>query len=109
MADGAVPLQPRQGLLIESGGDQAHAGSLHERFAVGGGYPCRFLPTVLQGVEAKVGEACIILAGSPDAEDAALFMELVIPFWIVDCGIWTVGLHWDPLLSASSVSLSADY
>ena len=47
-------------------------------FAIRDDYAARFLPAVLQRVETEIGEARR-LRMSVDAEDAALFVQLVVP------------------------------
>ncbi len=73
MADGDVAGHGGQGLLVEHLADQAEILEHQHLGAVGDGDAGRFLPAVLQCVEAVVGEFGDFLAGSPDAEYAALF------------------------------------
>ena len=71
VADGDVPLQGAQRGLVEDLGDQAHVLVDEDLLAVAGRDAGRLLPAVLQRVEAEVGELGDLLAGGPDAEDAA--------------------------------------
>ena len=64
------PLQRAERALVEDLRDQAHVLVDQDAAAVGGGDARRLLPSVLQGVQAEVGELGDVLAGSPDAEDA---------------------------------------
>lgn len=56
--------------------DQAQILADKHRLAVADGDARRFLAPVLQGPEAEGCEPCHIAVGRPDAEDAALFIEM---------------------------------
>ena len=71
MTDGEVALERLQGRLVEDLGDQAHVLVDQDLAAVADRDAGRLLAAVLQGVEAEVGELGDVLAGRPDAEDAA--------------------------------------
>ena len=71
VADREVAAQRRERALVEDLGDQAHVLVDEDLLAVGGRDAGRLLPAVLQRVEAEVGELGDVLAGGPDAEDAA--------------------------------------
>src|SRR6185312_3992752 len=74
--DRDVAAQAVERRLVEDLGDQAEVLVDDERRTVADGDPGRLLAAVLQGVEAVVGELGDVLAGSPDAEHAAL-----LPRW----------------------------
>ena len=93
MADGGVACQLAQHFLVEGGGDEAHAGADHEVVAVAGGDAGELLPTVLEGIEAEIGEARHVLAGSPHAEDATGFVHLVVGGEVIGCGLLDVLGH----------------
>ncbi len=75
VADGQVPDHARQRRLVEDLRDQAQLLVDHDRAAVADRHPGRLLPAVLQRVEAVVGQLGDVLAGRPDAEDAALLTD----------------------------------
>ena len=58
-------------VLVEDLGDQAHVLDHQDLAAVAHRDARRLLATVLQGVEAEVGELGDLFVGSPDAEDPA--------------------------------------
>ena len=68
---GDVPWQRVQGRLVEDLADQAHVLVDQDLLAVADGDAGGLLAAVLQGVEAEIGELGDLLAGGPDAEDAA--------------------------------------
>ena len=72
MPDGDVPVQRGQGLLVEHLGDQAEVLEDDDLRPVGDGDAGGLLAAVLQRVQAVVAELGDLLAGRPDAEDAAL-------------------------------------
>ena len=76
MPDRDVAAQAGQRRLVEDLGDQAEILVDDDAGAVADGDAGRLLAAVLQGVEAVVGELGDVLAGSPDAEHAAL-----LPRW----------------------------
>ena len=75
MADGQVPAQRREHLLVEDLADQAEVLEHHGAPPVGDGDAGGLLAAVLQRVEPVVGELGDVLAGRPDAEDAALLVR----------------------------------
>ena len=58
--------------------DKAEVLAHENRLAVADRDAGRVLAAMLQRVQREVGHARHIVAGSPDAEDAALLMELVV-------------------------------
>ncbi len=76
MADRGSPRQMRERLAVEHVGDVTHRTRDTHLRAVGSGNACALLAAVLQRVQAEVGH--VGRFGMPeDAEDAALFSELV--------------------------------
>ena len=71
MPDRDVAAQRGQGGLVEDLGDQAHLLVHHDAAAVTDRDARRFLPAVLQRVQAVVGELRDILTRRPDTEYAA--------------------------------------
>jgi hypothetical protein len=83
VADGDMPLQRLQDLLVEYLADQPEIFEDDDVFAVGDGDSGGFLPAVLKRVEPVVGELRDLLAGSPHTEDTAFFAGFRIG--LVDC------------------------
>src|SRR5699024_7399846 len=71
VADGDVATQGGQAPLVEDLGDQTHVLVDEDLLSVGGGDAGGLLATVLEGIEAVVGQLGDVLARGPDAEDAA--------------------------------------
>ena len=71
MADREVALERLERGLVEDLGDQAHVLVDQDLAAVADRDAGRLLAAVLERVEAEVGELGDVLAGGPDAEDAA--------------------------------------
>ena len=71
VADREVALERVQGGLVEDLRDQAHVLVDEDLAAVADRDAGRLLAAVLEGVETEVGELGDVLAGGPDAEDAA--------------------------------------
>src|SRR5580765_3372341 len=78
VADREVALERGQRALVEDLRDQAHVLVDQQPLAVGRRDAGALLPTVLQGVEAVVGELCDVLAGSPDAEDTTCVLRALL-------------------------------
>ena len=77
MADRHVALHGTECLLVEHLADQPEILEHQHLGAVCHGDACGFLASVLQGVQAVIGELGDLFAGSPDAEYAALFSWFV--------------------------------
>ena len=75
VADGQVPLQAREGALVEDGGDQAHVLDDRDRVTVGHRHARRLLAAVLQGEETVEREVGHPHAGRVDPEDTAGFLH----------------------------------
>ncbi len=78
VADGEVAGQAAEGPLVEHVGHQAHVLDHGDGAPVGHRDPGRLLATVLERVEAEVGQVGDGLAGRVDAEDAAGFLRGVV-------------------------------
>src|SRR5207244_12099144 len=82
VADGAMPGQPAQALGMENVGHPPHRLLGVERVPVGGRDARRLLASVLERVEAEIGDVGRLWM-VPDAEEAALVMEPVV---VTPCG-----------------------
>src|SRR3954469_3324417 len=71
VADGQMPLQRVERVLVEDLRDQAHVLVDEDLLTVADRDAGRLLAPVLQGIQAEVGELGDFLARRPDAEDAA--------------------------------------
>ena len=81
MADRQVTLERVEGGLVEDLRDQTHVLVDQDLAAVADRDAGRLLATVLEGVEAEVGELRDVLARCPDPEDAAgVLRSLVV--WV---------------------------
>src|SRR5439155_25840082 len=78
MADGDVPAQRGQVVVVEDVGDEAHVLLDYDPLAVADGHPRRLLAAVLKGVEAVEGEMRDRCARRVDAEDPARLPQLAI-------------------------------
>ena len=78
VADRQVALERVERRLVEDLGHQSHVLVDQDLPAVADRDAGRLLPAVLQGVEAEVGELGDVLAGGPDAEDAARVLGAAI-------------------------------
>ena len=76
MADGDGPVRRDSVGVVEDVGDMAHRSRARMLITVGRGDAGALLSAVLQGIEPQVGEVGR-LGMAEDAEDAALFLELV--------------------------------
>ena len=74
VAHGEVAAQGRERLLVEDLADQPEVLEDHDLATVADGHARGLLAAVLQGEEPEVGELRDLLAGRPDAEDAALLL-----------------------------------
>ncbi len=90
MADGQVPRQGGQLVVVEDVGDETHVLVDGDDIAVGHGHAGRLLTSVLQGVEPVVGQVGHRLARGVDPEDAARFLGFVV----VGIGIERDGATW---------------
>ena len=75
VANREVPLESRQGALVEHGGDQAHVLDDRHRVAVAHRHAGRLLPAVLQGEETVEREVGHPRSGRVDPEDTAGFLH----------------------------------
>ena len=73
VANGQVPDQAGQLVVVEDLGDEAHVLHDHHRGAVAHGHPGRFLSPVLEGVKPVEDYGGHVAPGSVDAEDPAGF------------------------------------
>ena len=73
MSDGDVAMHGRQRLLVEHLADQAEVFEDQHLGSIGDGDARGFLPAMLQGIQAVVGEFGDFLTGGPDPEYATLF------------------------------------
>ena len=71
VADGQVPDQAGDLVVVEDLGDQAHVLHDHHGLAVAHRHPGRLLAPVLEGVEAVEDDGGDVAAGGVDAKDAA--------------------------------------
>ena len=78
MADRDVTLEGVQGLLVEHLGDQSEILEDHDLTAVRDGDAGRFLPAMLQRVQAVVRQLGDFLAGRPHPENATFFLRALI-------------------------------
>jgi hypothetical protein len=76
MADGQVPEEPPQDLLVEYLGHQAHLGVQRDMLPVRGGNTRTFLSAVLESEEGEVSEPGYVHARSIDTEYTAAFAHL---------------------------------
>ena len=76
VADGEVAGELLEDVVGEDLGDEAHAFYVPYVLTVGGGDAARLLAAMLQGVEAPVGEACVV-GVVVDGHDAAVLAKLV--------------------------------
>ena len=75
VADGEVAGQRGQAPVVEHVGDESHVLVDHDGLAVAHGHTGRLLATVLQGVQAEVGEVGHRLTRGVDPEDPARFLR----------------------------------
>ena len=80
-----------QRLFVEHLGDQAEILEHQHLGAVGHGDTGRLLTAVLESVKAVIGEFRNVLAGGPDAEDAAFFPGRALDLVGHDVGCSPVG------------------
>ena len=78
MADGEVAGERGECAFVEHVGHEAHVLDDHYLFAVADGHACRFLATVLERVEAEVGQVGDGLARRVHAEYAARLLRRVV-------------------------------
>ena len=78
VADGHVALHGAEGLLVEHLRDEPQVFEHQDLRAVGHGDARSLLASVLQGIQAVIGELCDILTGCPDTEHATFFAWLVL-------------------------------
>ena len=78
MADGEVALEGRQLALVEGVGDEAHLLDDHDRLAVAHRHARRLLASVLEGVEAGVGQMGDRLARRVHPKDAARLARAIV-------------------------------
>ena len=78
VADGQVPVQVAQVLLLEGLADEPHGGPRLDALAVAGGYAGALLAAVLEGVEPEEGDPGDLLAGSVDPDYPAGFTRTVV-------------------------------